>query len=68
MQSDHDGAAASGRRWIPVRHQDISPDARVPVLAELALAVSLADDEAESVLASAIHGGPDAVRPDLVAS
>src|SRR3954447_13624987 len=26
MQSDHDGAAASGRWWIRVRHQGIDPE------------------------------------------
>ncbi|SNR59110.1 CarD family transcriptional regulator [Blastococcus mobilis] len=55
-------------RALSLGEKDQLKHARVPVLAELALALSLADEEAESLLASAINREPVAVRPDLVAS
>jgi|tagenome__1003787_1003787.scaffolds.fasta_scaffold19543113_1 CarD family transcriptional regulator len=55
-------------RGLSLGEKDQLKHARVPVLAELALALSLADEEAESLLASAIHGEPDGVRPDVLAS
>jgi CarD family transcriptional regulator len=54
-------------RGLSLGEKDQLKHARVPILAELALALSLADEEAEGLLASAIHGEQDAGADEDVA-
>jgi RNA polymerase-interacting CarD/CdnL/TRCF family regulator len=46
-------------RGLSLGEKDQLEHARVPILAELTLALSLADEEAEGLLAPAIHGEQD---------
>jgi CarD family transcriptional regulator len=55
-------------RGLSLDEKDQLEHARVPILAELALALSLADEEAERLLTSAIHGDQDAGGPEVLAT